>query len=365
MEPFWAKFRAVKPWLQPGYDDPRREGVRRLAGADERRSTRSRSASTAAAASPSATRWSRTRSSSGRQALAKGMRFVGDPRDAATVERLESLQRRARDLGLHALLLLQRALPEGRRPARRDREARRRGDEARDRPRHGREARELVRHLGQDDGLAARDGARAEDPGHRRRRQADRSSRWASPSTARCRRRSRRTSRGTSASRARLYDLVKTQGRDGAPGSSRASGRWRGSSTRTAARSATRTARGRSRRPYLPARRRTASEEGRVLQGLPRLALGEGARHLDAGARAEGRARARRARVGHVLRRRRHPRGRARLLPAPERAHPRLRRGDRRRHADDRLQRLHAQPAPGELPAAGRRGAAGARQRRT
>ncbi len=59
-----------------------------------------------------------------------------------------------------------------------------------------------------------------------------------------------------------------------------------------------------------------------------------------------------RARVGHVLRRRRHPRGGARLLPAPERAHPRVRRGDRLRHADDGLQRLHAQPAAGELPAA-------------
>ena len=72
------------------------------------------------------------------------------------------------------------------------------------------------------------------------------------------------------------------------------------------------------------------AEEGRVLQGLPRVAVGEGARHLDAGARAEARARARRARVGHVLRRRRHPRGRARLLPPPERAHPRLRGADRR-----------------------------------
>ena len=39
-----------------------------------------------------------------------------------------------------------------------------------------------------------------------------------------------------------------------------------------------------------------------------------------------------RARVGHVLRRRRHPRGGARLLPAPERADPRLRRGDGVRH---------------------------------
>ena len=91
------------------------------------------------------------------------------------------------------------------------------------------------------------------------------------------------------------------------------------------------------------------AEARRVLQGLPRLALGEGARLVDAGARAEGRPRARGARVGHLLRRRRHPRGRARLLPAPERAHPLLRRRDRLRHAAHGLQRLHAEPAPGEL----------------
>ena len=79
----------------------------------------------------------------------------------------------ARDLGLHPLLLLQRALPEGRRPARRDREARRRGDEERHRPRHGREAREVVRHLGEDDRLAPRDRARA----RRRRASSSRSRR--------------------------------------------------------------------------------------------------------------------------------------------------------------------------------------------
>ena len=83
------------------------------------------------------------------------------------------LQLRARDLGLHALLLLPGALPERRRPARRDREARRRVDQARDRPGHGREAREVVRHLGEDDRLAARDRARPEDAGRRLLDQAD------------------------------------------------------------------------------------------------------------------------------------------------------------------------------------------------
>ena len=82
-------------------------------------------------------------------------------------------ERRARPVGLHPLLLLQRALPEGRRPARRDREARCRVDEGGDRPRHGRQAREVVRHLGEDHRLAARDGAGAEDAGRRRGDQAD------------------------------------------------------------------------------------------------------------------------------------------------------------------------------------------------
>ena len=155
----------------------------------------------------------------GPAALAKGMRFVGDPRDQATVERLETLQRRARDLGLHALLLLQRALPEGRRPARRDREARRRVDQARDRPRHGREAREVVRHA------RRRRPAGCARPSSCRRRRASssaiketkfaldaREARQGAAAVPAARR--RRTSKEARA----LYDLVKEQGRDGAAG---------------------------------------------------------------------------------------------------------------------------------------------------
>ena len=81
--------------------------------------------------------------------------------------------RGARHLGLHALLLLPGALSQGRRPAGRDREARRGGDEGRHRPRHGREAREVVRDVCEDDRLAARDGARAEDAGRRALDQGD------------------------------------------------------------------------------------------------------------------------------------------------------------------------------------------------
>ncbi len=162
-----------------------------------------------------------------------------------------------------------------------------------------------------------------------------------------------------------LYDLVKHEGgRGGASGHRPGGARPRAARVRRrGAASATRTARDRSRSRSRSDRvRRSRSEDRRVLQGLPGLALREGARHLHAGARPEGRPRARRARVGDVLRRGRHPRGRAGLLPAPERAHPRLRGGDRLRHAHDRLQRLHAQPAPGEPRAQGRLGPARARE---
>ncbi len=85
----------------------------------------------------------------------------------------ERIERRARDLGLHPVLLLQRALPEGRRSSRRDREARRRVGQAQNRLGHGREAREVVRHLDEDVRLVARDRARAEDAGDLRSAEGD------------------------------------------------------------------------------------------------------------------------------------------------------------------------------------------------
>ena len=133
-----------------------------------------------------------------------------------------------------------------------------------------------------------------------------------------------------------LFDLVKTQGRNGAAGivqGEKALGRIESHHEASEGRDPVH--RGRFRAAPVPARasekrpRGSHREEARLLQGVPGVALGEGARHLDARARAEGGLRADRARVGHLLRRRRHPRGRARLLPAPERADPLLRRGDR------------------------------------
>ena len=88
MEPFWAKLRAMKPWLEPGYADP---GEKEHLFSQEQMNTIHKeslciqcgccvSECNAMESSPDFM---------GPAALAKGMRFVGDPRDAATVERLE------------------------------------------------------------------------------------------------------------------------------------------------------------------------------------------------------------------------------------------------------------------------------------
>jgi succinate dehydrogenase / fumarate reductase iron-sulfur subunit len=91
MEPFWAKFRGVGPWLQPGYDQP--EDGREYVISQERMNWIHKEAlcincgccvseCNAMESDPEFV---------GPQALAKGMRFVGDPRDGATIERLENL----------------------------------------------------------------------------------------------------------------------------------------------------------------------------------------------------------------------------------------------------------------------------------
>jgi succinate dehydrogenase / fumarate reductase, iron-sulfur subunit len=89
MDPFWEKFKAMKPYLQPGYDRP--EDGREYRISQERMNAVHKeslcincgccvSECNAMESDPDFL---------GPQALAKGMRFVGDPRDAATVERLE------------------------------------------------------------------------------------------------------------------------------------------------------------------------------------------------------------------------------------------------------------------------------------
>ena len=90
MQPFWTKFRAMGPWLQPGYDRP--EDGKEYSLTPEAMKTIHKeslcincgccvSECNAMEADPDFL---------GPQALAKGMRFVGDPRDGHTVERLEA-----------------------------------------------------------------------------------------------------------------------------------------------------------------------------------------------------------------------------------------------------------------------------------
>ena len=165
----------------------------------------------------------------GPAALAKGFRFVGDPRDQSGGRAARALQRRARHLGLHALLLLQRALPKGRRPARRDRQARRRVDQARDRPRHGRQARALVRPLGEDHRLAPGDRARPQDAGHPRRAQGDEVRAHALQARQGSRRPARRRERAGGPGAVRGREGAEARRRRRA--SSRPSGRSRASST--------------------------------------------------------------------------------------------------------------------------------------
>ena len=89
MSPFWQKFHAMKPYLQPGYERPDDDREYRIS--QERMNVIHKeslcincgccvSECNAMESDPEFL---------GPQALAKGMRFVGDPRDGATVERLE------------------------------------------------------------------------------------------------------------------------------------------------------------------------------------------------------------------------------------------------------------------------------------
>ncbi len=89
MDPFWTKFKAMKPYLQPGYNQP--EDGKEHQISQERMNVIHKeslcincgccvSECNAMESDPEFL---------GPQALAKGMRFVGDPRDAAKAERLD------------------------------------------------------------------------------------------------------------------------------------------------------------------------------------------------------------------------------------------------------------------------------------
>ena len=91
MEPFWNKFKSVDPYLQPGYNVP-------PAGKEHVISPRRRAAIhkeslciNCGACVSECNAWESSPDFLGPQALAKAMRFVGDPRDGAKNGRLEKL----------------------------------------------------------------------------------------------------------------------------------------------------------------------------------------------------------------------------------------------------------------------------------
>ena len=298
----------------------------------------------------------------GPQALAKAMRFVGDPRDGAKVERLEAVN------GEHGIWECTRCYF------------------CNERCPKGVDPRDAIAKLGAESMKEGID----RDMGAKHAKWFVRSARttgWLRETELVPKTQgivaaiSRRGSRSSSRTHGKVPapfppHVAKDVRRGAAPARPRAGagprrlrrhrpGRARArASSRTARRR--RDARGDRTRRARSRGRTSPDEEGSVstTEGLKRVAYYKGCLaslsakeldYVDAGARAEGRPRADRARVGHLLRRRRHPRGRARLLPPPERAHPRVRGGRGRRHAAHGLQRLHAEPAPGELHAHGRR----------
>src|SRR3569833_3772605 len=89
MDPFWSKFKAMNPYLQPGYDRP--EDGKEYRISQERMNVIHKEALciNCGCCVSECNAMESDPEFLGPQALAKGMRFVGDPRDAATVERLE------------------------------------------------------------------------------------------------------------------------------------------------------------------------------------------------------------------------------------------------------------------------------------
>src|SRR5256714_9014230 len=88
MDPFWKKFNAMKPWLQPGYERP--EDGREYRVSQERMNVIHKEALciNCGCCVSECNAMESDPEFLGPQALAKGMRFVGDPRDGAMIERL-------------------------------------------------------------------------------------------------------------------------------------------------------------------------------------------------------------------------------------------------------------------------------------
>jgi succinate dehydrogenase / fumarate reductase, iron-sulfur subunit len=90
MEPFWQKMRAMKPWLQPGYVEPPDEKEFRVSHQETEVIHKEALCINCGCCVSECNSMESDPEFLGPAALAKGMRFVGDSRDAAAVERLES-----------------------------------------------------------------------------------------------------------------------------------------------------------------------------------------------------------------------------------------------------------------------------------
>ncbi|HEV2590864.1 MAG TPA: succinate dehydrogenase/fumarate reductase iron-sulfur subunit [Gaiellaceae bacterium] len=91
MEPFWQKFKSVDPYLQPGYQEPA-EGKENIV--QQKRMNVIHKESLCINCGCCVSECNAMESDplfTGPQALAKAMRFVGDPRDGRKIERLEAL----------------------------------------------------------------------------------------------------------------------------------------------------------------------------------------------------------------------------------------------------------------------------------
>jgi succinate dehydrogenase / fumarate reductase iron-sulfur subunit len=90
MEPFWEKFRSVDPYLQPGYEEPPDGKEYRIGQARMNVIHKEALCINCGCCVSECNSMESDPEFLGPQALAKGMRFVGDPRDNKEVERLEA-----------------------------------------------------------------------------------------------------------------------------------------------------------------------------------------------------------------------------------------------------------------------------------
>jgi succinate dehydrogenase / fumarate reductase iron-sulfur subunit len=90
MEPFWNKVRSVKPWLDPGYEEPAEK--ERIISQQKMNVIHKEALCIMCGCCVSECNSMESDPEfTGPAALAKGFRFVGDPRDRAEVERLNTL----------------------------------------------------------------------------------------------------------------------------------------------------------------------------------------------------------------------------------------------------------------------------------